>query len=264
VHWVDIKVGDFDGDGRMDIAGRVQEDGSWWVGRSTGTRFQTARWGAWSTAVSWEDVQVGDLTGSGRADLLGRTPYGQWWLALSTGSAFTNYLWTSWAPDAPNLTWVDVHLADFNGDGRADLAGRYLQAGQWWVSLSEGVTASSTTLWTTWSREVTWVDVRVGDFTGDGLADIIGRTLQGGQWWVGTSTGSAFANALWATWSPAVTWLDVQVGDFAGTGVAGIAGRASDGSWWVGLSTGSSLVTSQWGQWDPIVNWVDVHTGQFG
>jgi predicted outer membrane repeat protein len=264
VHWVDFKVGDFDGDGRMDIAGRVEEDGSWWVGRSTGSSFVTSKWGTWNPGAVWKDVQVGDLTGNGKDDLIGRTPGGQWWAALSTGSAFTNTLWTTWAPDAPNLTWVDVHLADVTGDGKADLVGRYLQMGQWWVTVSGASTAGSTTLWTTWDQTVNWVDVGIGDFTGDGKADLIGRDPSTGNWWVGTSTGTAFANHWWATWVRAVPWLDVQVGDFNSDGRMDIAGRAPDGSWWVSMSTSSSFVTSWWGDWDRTVNWADVYTGSFG
>jgi hypothetical protein len=264
VTWLDVRVGDFDGEGRMDIAGRAQVDGSWWVGLSTGTSFHTSRWGAWDPTVAWEDVQVGDLTGSGKADLIGRTPAGQWWAALSEGSSFRNTFWITWAADAPDLTWADVQLADVNGDGKADLVGRWQQTGQWWVTLSAGGAGGLTTLWTTWDPSVTWVDVHVADVTGDGRADLVGRDLARGGWWVGTSTGTAFANSLWDTWSPAVAWSDVQVADFDGDGRLDLAGRAPDGSWWVGLSSGSSFTTSRWGQWDPSINWVDVHSGAFG
>jgi hypothetical protein len=62
---------------------------------------------------------------------------------------------------------------------------------------------------------VTWVDVQVGDFNGDGKADITGRALQTGGWWTGVSNGSAFTTSMWATWSTAVSWVDVRAGDFA-------------------------------------------------
>ena len=50
----------------------------------------------------------------------------------------------------------------------------------------------NTSLWETWSTGVTWVDVQVGDFNGDGKADIVGRADELGTWWVGQSTGSNF------------------------------------------------------------------------
>jgi uncharacterized protein (TIGR03118 family) len=93
--------------------------------------------------------------------------------------------------------------------GELDLI-KNLQSGDWWVSLSGGATSPSTKLWATWNPNVTWVDVQVGDFTGDGKDDITGRVLQSGDWWTGVSTGSSFTIGKWASWSAAVTWVDVQ------------------------------------------------------
>jgi hypothetical protein len=56
-------------------------------------------------------------------------------------------------------------VSDFNGDGKADIAGRDLASGTWWVGLSNGSTALSTSLWTTWSPGVTWADTSSGDFS---------------------------------------------------------------------------------------------------
>jgi hypothetical protein len=270
VHWVDVKVGDFTGDGKQDIAGRAQEDGSWWVGRSTGNGFVTSRWAQWapdSASLHWVDVKVGDLNGDGKADLIGRDKEnGQWWAAVSTGAGFVNRLWGQWVPDQPGTRdWVDVQLADFNGDGKADLAGRIRENGQWWVSSSgsrDGFTGNS--LWAVWSPNVTWVDVKVGDFDGDGRKDIAGRVLQDGSWWVGRSTGTSFTTTAWGWWSPNVTWVDVRVGDFNGDGRDDLTGLvAQDGSWWTSVSTGTSFRTSRWGSWDPTVTWRNVHTGVF-
>ncbi len=191
---------------------------------STGSSFNTGLWAIWSTAVTWVDVQVGDFNGDGKADITGRVlESGDWWTGVSTGSAFSTSLWATWSTA---VTWVDVHVGDFNGDGQSDIIGRALETGQWWVGLSNfqcpPFTACvsvppgfTTTLWSTWSTAVTWVDVQVGDFNGDGKSDITGRALESGQWWTGLSTGSAFTTSLWATWSPAVNWVDVRSGDFA-------------------------------------------------
>ncbi|HEY8132772.1 MAG TPA: VCBS repeat-containing protein [Thermoanaerobaculia bacterium] len=114
-----VFVGDFNGDGRADIAsasGSVvnmklsQPDGrlkdfAWSV---------TPEWGAASYA------RVGDFNGDGLADIAspdGDTVH----MKLSTGSGFDSRNWPvtvigGWG--GPEYTWV----ADFNGDGRADIA----------------------------------------------------------------------------------------------------------------------------------------------
>jgi hypothetical protein len=260
LNWVDVKVGDFTGNGRADIIGRDLGSGQWWAAISSGSSFTNSLWATWSPAVTWVDVQVADFTGNGKADIAGRVQEnGQWWVGASTGSALATSLWTTWSP---LVTWVDVTAGDFNGDGKADIAGRFLQTGQWWVALSNGSNAFFTTLWTTWSPAVTWVDIQVGDFNGDGKDDIAGRIFQTGDWWVGQSSGSSFSNALWAHWSPAVTWVDVQVGDFNGDGRDDITGRIQEGGqWFTALSNGSAFNTTFWATWSTAVTWVDVHQG---
>jgi hypothetical protein len=256
VTWVDVQVGDFNGDSKLDIVGRVKETGQWWIGLSNGSAFTASLWGTWNPNVTWVDVQVGDFNGDGKADIVGRVQEtGQWWVAQSTGSSFSNSLWSTWNPKA---TWVDVKIGDFNGDGMADITGRYLQGGSWWTALSTG-SSFITSLWANWNNKVTWVDVQVGDFNGDGKPDIVGRVKETGQWWVGQSNGSAFTAHFWATWNPNVTWVDVQVGDLNADGKTDITGRVKEtGQWWAGLSTGSSFTDSLWATWNPKVTWVDV------
>ena len=62
---------------------------------------------------------------------------------------------------------------------------------------------------------MTWVDVQVGDFNGDGKADIAGFDPATGQWWLALSTGQAFQTVPWAAWKRRPQWLDVQHGPFA-------------------------------------------------
>src|SRR5262249_35620195 len=123
----------------------------------------------------------------------------------------------------------------------------------------------STTLWTVWAPTLTWVDVQLGDVTGDRKLDLVGRALETGQWWVGVSGGGVFTNQLGATWSPALTWVAVQVGDFNGDGRADVTGRVQQsGQWWTGVSSGGSgFATRLWGAWSPAIPWVDVRKGAF-
>jgi hypothetical protein len=214
VTWVDVKVGDFNGDGSADIAGRVLQNGQWWVSLSGGaTATTTSLWTTWSTTVTWVDVQVGDFSGNGSSDLAGRiSQTGQWWVALSNGStSFSNALWGTWSPV---VTWVDVQIGDFNGDGFTDIIGRVLQTGQWWVAFSNGSNAFSNILWAQWNPSVNWVDVQVGDFNADGRDDISGRSSATGQWWTSLSQGTTSTTSLWTTWNSAASWADVQNGAF--------------------------------------------------
>jgi hypothetical protein len=255
---VDVRTGDFTGNGTSNVVGLDPQTGQWLVSMHNGL---ASVWATWSTAVQWTNVQVGDFNGDGKSDIIGRDPTtGQWWVGLSTGSSFTTSAWGAWSTA---VTWVDVHVGDFAGNGKADIAGRVLQTGQWWVAQSTG-SSFTNSLWATWSTGVSWVDVQVADINGDHMADITGRALQTGQWWTGISTGLGFATSLWATWNPNVNWVNVQVGDFNGDGLADIAGRVlQTGQWWVGQSTGSGFAATLWTTWNPNVTWVDVKVGDF-
>jgi hypothetical protein len=174
---------------------------------------------------------------------------------LLDASMLANQLWSSWAPTA---NWVDVHVADVTGDGKADVVGRDLNTGVWWVGVSTG-NGFLTENWGAWSPAATWVDVQVADVTGSGRADFIGRVAQTGEWWVAVSTGSGFINEKWTTWSPAATWVDVHAADVTGDGRADLVGRvAQTGEWWVGASTGSGFVNQKWTIWSPQAKWANV------
>jgi hypothetical protein len=59
-----------------------------------------------------------------------------------------------------------------------------------------------------WSPTVNWQDVQIGDFDGDGLSDIAGRS-DSGKWVVAISQGDGFINSIWATWNPNAQWEKV-------------------------------------------------------
>lgn len=155
--WQDVVTGDFNGDGKTDIAGRG--NGSWWIAISDGGRFINHLAARWSPTATWEDVVTGDFNGDGRADIAGRAN-GKWWVARSIGSKFVNELWATWST---STTWLNVMVGDFNRDGIADIVGRAEHTDVWWVGLSNGLSFTNKK-WDSWGYDLDWVDVTIGIF----------------------------------------------------------------------------------------------------
>jgi len=59
---VDVQVGDFNGDGKSDITGRILQNGQWWTGLSNGGSFHATLWTTWNPNVIWLNVLAGTLT----------------------------------------------------------------------------------------------------------------------------------------------------------------------------------------------------------
>ncbi len=249
--WSQSLVGDFDGDGKEDLAVRDLATGNWHVAIAGTGRSES--WGRWSTAANWDSVVVGDFNGDGKSDIAGRAN-GTWWVAISDGHAFTSSPWEKWSDQ---VAWEDVTAGDFNGDGKTDIAGR--ANGNWWVAIADQ-DQFSTSLWAKWSTSPVWKDVLAADFDGDGKTDLAGRA--NGNWWVATSNGGRFSTSLWTRWSRTANWEDVLTGDFNGDGKADIAGRAN-GKLWVALSDSGRFENRLWGSWSTSVNWRDVSIGDF-
>jgi uncharacterized protein YkwD len=262
VAWVDVHTGDFNGDGKTDIVGRLAATGQWFVAQSTGSAFFTRLWDAWSPSVAWVDINVGDFNGDGKADLVGRVQAtGDWYVAQSNGQAFMTRWWDRWSP---SVAWASVMVGDLTGDGRADIVGRFPQSGQWFAGLSTG-NGFATRLWDAWSPGFTWLDVNLADLNGDGKADLVGRVAETGTWFASISTGFAGVSRLWDGWAPgAGTWVDVHVVDLNGDGKADLVGRlAQTGVWYAGLSTVSGSATQLWGVWPTGNDWSNVMFADF-
>ncbi len=264
--WERFVTGDFNADGRSDIAARDTATGEWWVSlaNSSGVPQAATLWGVASPSTAWSAPLIADFDGDGKADISARNTAGEWWVWRSTGSALDPKLWGSW--DA-GTTWQNVVAADFNRDGRADIAGRN-SLGQWFVARSTGTSPAANSFvsgqWGLWSPTTTWSDVQVGDFNGDGRVDIAGRSTIG-QWWVNRSTGISFSAALYyGNWSTGTTWSDVRMADFNGDGRDDIIGRSAIGQWWVAEVGTSGFVMKHLGNWTgPQSKWSEVTVGDF-
>lgn len=208
--------GDFNGDGRTDIAGVWNDGGSVSIAvfLSDGTKFPGwTQWsvkdGGWMDNVKWV---AGDFDGDGRTDI------GAAWnnggnttltVRQSTGSGFSHVHWLANAGDwSESGTFV---AGDFNGDGRSDIVRLWEDLGKTssQVYLSDGVKFQDPVAWSTrdggWGSEVKWTS---GDFDGDGRTDLNATWNNAGTnvLTVRRSTGSAFSAAHWS--QNAGGWMD--------------------------------------------------------
>jgi len=222
--WENVVVGDFNGDGTMDVAA-LSGNHTWWIGISNQTGFQTEQWGRWRGG--YRKIVVGDFTGNGTDDIAGLTTSGVWRVWLSTGTGFVQQVWGTWPRDT---RWTEVVVGDFNGDGVDDIAG-LSGSGAWWV----GISNQSSFVSNVWGRHLsgTFEKFLVGDFTGAGKDDIAGLSADG-KWYVMNSTGSTFQVQHWATWSRASYWINEVAGNFSGDGIQDVAGFGFSGDWFVG------------------------------
>jgi hypothetical protein len=123
--WQVVATGDFNGDGRDDIAWR-RSDGTFtnWLATGNGS-FTSNDINAWRTDIpnSWRIEGTGDFNGDDRDDLVWRRDDGAFttWLAQPNGGFVSNDA-NSWALISNN--WQIVETGDYNGDGRDDILWR--------------------------------------------------------------------------------------------------------------------------------------------
>jgi len=181
----------------MDIAG-MRSSGRWYTGISNGTSITTHSLKSWNNSTVWQDFRVGDFDNDGDDDIYARQSAGQWWIARpnSNGTDMTTSFGTQWNEA---LGWNEVLIGDFDGDNRADIAGK-TDGNTWFVARSNG-TRLLLKQWAQWNAASTWISI-VGDFDGDGKDDIAGMKTNNGAWWVGIAQeDKRFKNTYFGRWS---------------------------------------------------------------
>ena len=129
--WSQTVVGDFNGDGRDDIAkfDDLNAANKQWIVRvSSGTGFNAPY--VWADQQSLSpaagSIEAGDFNGDGRDDLLFRKSGTNYWaIAVSDGSRFNVF------DPSISTTWASSRKGDFNGDGADELLGWNISLAQW-------------------------------------------------------------------------------------------------------------------------------------
>lgn len=152
------------------------------------------------------------------------------------GAAFAGGIWPGHSGGGANNI-----VADFDGDGRSDLAG-YAGSGKWHVVLSTGSAFAANALWDGPASDV--AQTITGDFNGDGLSDL-GTYIAGTDLWnICLSSGAGFSCRSWQ--GHAGGHVDNLVADFDGDGRSDIARHLGAGIWEVCPSLGATFQCGRW------------------
>ncbi len=215
-----VFTGDFDGDGRDDLLYQGADGGTWIDYARRGGEFTGIDWKrsdsptadqSWCSINQDRELHVGDFNGDGRDDLLCQQSDGRTWIDYADTDG--RFFGTNWSrdEDAIDKNWCyisstrELHIGDFNGDGRDDLLCQQSDGRTWidYANTSGGFNG------TNWSRDADSVDknwcyisstreLHIGDFNGDGRDDLLCHQSDGKSWIDYANTSGGFNGTNWS------------------------------------------------------------------
>jgi hypothetical protein len=183
--WRVVGVGDFNGDGYADVLwfnANTGAVGEWLLdgqGNVVATLILSMTCGS-GCSPPWQVVGVGDVNGDGHADVLwvnASTGAVGYWLLDGQGNVISTLILSMTCGSGCSPPWQVVGVGDFNGDGHADVLWFNASSGALgeWLLDGQGNVISTLILSMTCGSGCSppWQVVGVGDFNGDGHADVL-------------------------------------------------------------------------------------------
>jgi len=247
--------GDFNGDGREDIAVWMSNR-DWQIGiAGENGEFTYTTWTAWA-GNEVKEIHVGDFNNDGKDDIIGlfrNGDRGRWWVALSDGSKFVNRHWG----DYGNYEGIhSVLVGNFDGVKGEDLA-VIANSGVVWMAKTSNTRFQYLEA-LRWNLSNGFEFAQVGNFNGDSRDDIVAVFGTGAQRVirVAKSIGPAagFYSSKWADLTVTQSLDSVLVGDFDGDGRSNIAVLLNGTRLWCGRSNGQTFTMEHWLNWSAIAD----------
>jgi Ca2+-binding RTX toxin-like protein len=233
---------DFNLDGKSDVLWR-NDSGEIYVWNSQSGQGAFLGQTLGNPGTGWHVQDVADYSGDGKADILWRNNAGDLYVYKSDGGAAVSF--TGQSISFVDPVWAIVPQAgDFNGDGRADILFRNTGTGEAYVWLSQtGSSAVNFLGQSLGAVPSNWSIKGVGDFNGDGRADVLWRSDAGDVYvWNSDASGPVAMHGQTIS-SVGNDWSLIGIGDFNGDGREDILWRHTDGELYVWNSqTGSAAV----------------------
>jgi hypothetical protein len=239
--WSVAAITDFNGDHKADLLWRNASGllATWFMNGSavSGSNYVNANGAIVMPDPSWNIAGIGDLNGDGKSDLLWRDTNGSTAVWVMDGSSIigSGYLNVGGRIVAPDSSWSVVGMGDFNGDNYSDLIWRNAVTGElaeWQLHSSDIVGSADLNSGGVAIRpDASWSIAGVGDFNGDGDADLLWLNSNGtvSEWLMHGST-VIDSRAVTYGGSPVIAgagWKPIEIGDFNGDGNSDMLWRNS-------------------------------------
>lgn len=242
-------VGDFNGDGRLDLI-TFATNGDFLVRKRIPNRgFETSRrWGRnGSDLGDMRRYRIADINADGRSDVISFESNGGIYVWIATAN--NSFIGPSqWGSNGADIGPSRYKIGDFNRDGRADVisfesnnnfyvwlaqsGGGFRFAGRWGFNGADHGTSDR---------------YRIADVDGDGRTDIV--SIEGARFYVWKSLDNAFSSPMqWGHNGAALDTYRYQLGNGGGGILSDVISFESNGGKYIWNSNGTNAFVL-WGEW---------------